>query len=149
MSDLAKHFPKLTNENHQETSPATVSYNCIAWAAQDSERWWWPDRYGLYYWPPAVQRAENLDAFVRAYAELGYEVCQEETPEENVDKIAIFVDASGTPTHVARQLPNGRWTSKCGKLEDIEHDLEALTGNCYGEVAIRMKRKRGVTQVAA
>lgn len=39
----------------------------------------------------------------------------------------------GIPSHAARQLPNGRWTSKCGQAEDIEHDLRDLEGRLYGK----------------
>lgn len=48
-------------------------------------------------------------------------------------KVAIYADQRGIPTHMARQLENGMWTSKCGELEDIEHEtLEALQGFLYG-----------------
>jgi hypothetical protein len=37
------------------------------------------------------------------------------------------------PTHMARQLPNGAWTSKCGPEEDITHfTLDAL--ETYGTI---------------
>ena len=26
-------FPRLTPDNHRETSPAMLDYNCVAWAA--------------------------------------------------------------------------------------------------------------------
>jgi len=42
--------------------------------------------------------------------------------------------------HAARQLPEGRWTSKLGELEDIEHALHDLTGTVYGSVVLVMKR---------
>lgn len=44
-----------------------------------------------------------------------------------------------------RQLPDGKWTSKLGALEDIEHDrLDALEGDDYGRVVAYMKRQRGI-----
>ncbi|MCY7407984.1 MAG: hypothetical protein LH631_11575, partial [Alkalinema sp. CAN_BIN05] len=43
------------------------------------------------------------------------------------------------PQHVARQLPNGLWTSKLGRLEDIEHELDGLSGDLYGTVQKFMK----------
>jgi len=140
MSNLPQCFPLLNDENHQITSPSTPFYNCAAWAAEDSGRWWWPDAFGLCYWPPDASREESLDAFERAYSVLGYEVCEDGALEDDLEKVAIFADRLGNPTHVARQLPNGRWTSKCGKLEDIEHDLVALTGESYGSVVRYMKR---------
>ena len=47
--------------------------------------------------------------------------------------MAVFV-AEGLPTHMARQLASGQWTSKLGKSVDIEHELHALAGERYGEV---------------
>ena len=52
----------------------------------------------------------------------------------------MFADDQGTPLHAARQLPNGRWTSKLGELEDIEHVLHDLEGAAYGSVVLVMKR---------
>ena len=44
-------------------------------------------------------------------------------------------------THAARQLPGGKWTSKLGKAEDIEHDTaDVVAGGIYGEVVELMKR---------
>ena len=40
-------FPRLTPENHCLASPPTLDYNCIAWAAGDTENWWQP---GVYLW---------------------------------------------------------------------------------------------------
>ncbi|MCI0637958.1 MAG: hypothetical protein L0Y72_23715 [Gemmataceae bacterium] len=42
------------------------------------------------------------------------------------------------PTHAARQLPTGRWSSKLGPSEDIEHDLHALEGEIYGTIALKL-----------
>ena len=147
MRDLARIFPRLTDQNHRVTSPATTSYNCIAWAARDSERWWWPDAFGLYYWPPNAPRSERLEAFERVYAEMGYGDCEDGALEDNFEKVALFADTLGRPTHAARQLLNGWWTSKCGKLEDMEHELIALTGESYGNVVRYMKRKRPLIPV--
>lgn len=60
----------------------------------------------------------------------------------------LIVSHRGEPTHAARQLPSGAWTSKLGEWEDIEHDtLEALEGSegrgeAYGRVALILKRER-------
>ena len=50
---------------------------------------------------------------------------------------------AGVPTHAARQMPSGRWTSKLGFREDIEHDLHAVSGDLYGTVVLLLKRPRG------
>lgn len=45
------------------------------------------------------------------------------------------------PRHAARQLPNGRWTSKLGDHVDIEHAaLDAVGGDFYGEPAVFMRK---------
>jgi hypothetical protein len=38
------------------------------------------------------------------------------TSPDTIDfqKIAIYADAQNVPRHVARQVPNGEWTSKIG-----------------------------------
>lgn len=60
--------------------------------------------------------------------------------EQGYEKVALYVDHDGKPTHAARQLPTGRWTSKLGKIEDIEHELEGIAGSVYGSVAKILKR---------
>lgn len=121
------------------TSNETEEYNCIAWAAHDTERWWWPGPDA--YWPPGVHEEETLDAFEAAYATLGYERCVDGNLEEGLEKIAIY-ECTRVPTHAARQLPNGRWTSKLGALEDVEHTIDDLRVVVYGKPARYMKRKR-------
>ncbi len=81
-----------------------------------------------------------MTLFVAAFASLGYTVCEGEGPEAGCEKIALFADADGRPTHASRQLPGGRWTSKLGKLEDIEHELHDLEGAVYGAVVLILKR---------
>lgn len=71
---------------------------------------------------------------------MGYEVCDNTELEVGFEKIAIYGDSDGEATHAARQLPNGKWTSKLGRWEDIEHELEGLTGEMYGEVKQILKR---------
>ena len=134
-------FPGLRSSPFHVTSPATREYNCIAWAAGDAARWWWPDPDpdAAAFWPPGVPVLETLDALVAAFATLGYAPCLDEQPESGFEKVALFADA-GAPTHAARQLPGGRWTSKLGLCEDIEHDLHAVSGDLYGTVALLLKR---------
>ncbi len=59
--------------------------------------------------------------------------------EPGFEKVALFAIA-GVPKHAARQLQTGRWISKLGPMEDIEHGLHDLTGNLSGSVAPVMKR---------
>jgi hypothetical protein len=136
---LAAIFPQLAKSAYQVTSPATDVYNCIAWAAQDTARWWWPEAGQDVYWPASAARDETLTAFQDAFGSLGYAVCADAAREEGFHKIAIFALAR-VPTHAARQLTSGRWTSRLGIREDIEHDLHDLEGVVYGQVTVIMKR---------
>jgi hypothetical protein len=136
-------FPYLATNGYKLTSSDTIDYNCVAWAAEDDENWWWPDAENIHYWPPNIPRKETLEAFQQAYQTLGYETCQNKAFEEGFQKIAIYADSNKVPKHVARQLSSGKWTSKLGQDEDIEHDnLQGLSGQPgYSEVACIMKRK--------
>ena len=93
-----------------------------------------------YYWPEDAPREVSTEAFIKAYETLGFSICEDENLEDNVEKLAIYVTADGTPQHVARQLPNGFWTSKLGRLEDIEHELSGLDGKLYGTAQTFMAR---------
>jgi hypothetical protein len=108
------------------TSEATYLYNCIAWAAHEDDRWWWPVPPDVSYWPQGVAREETLEAFAGAYATRGFERCLDGLSENGYEKIVIYA-LGGTPTHAARQLLNGCWTSKLGNDVDVQHDTpEAL-----------------------
>jgi hypothetical protein len=103
----------------------------------DQKRNWWPI---YYYWPPGAIREETVEACRQAFSIHGFEVCDDAAVEAGFEKVAVY--AQGTElTHAARQLPNGRWTSKVGELEDIQHEtLEALEGKDYGKVGLIMRR---------
>lgn len=148
---MKKRFPKLTTREFEVTSPFDDGYNCVAFAAEDAElRWWWPSELGDTYWPAEVLREATLEAFVEAFGNLGYEECAGGALETGWQKVAIFVDGRGVPTHMARQLRDGNWASKLGKSEDIRHrEVEALedvpnTRGTYGRVAVYMRRKTAV-----
>ena len=135
-------FPNLKKHKYKITSPVSPEYNCIAWVVGDNTKWWWPDMQYIAYWPEYIPREISLDSFIRLFTSLGYMLCEDEMFEKGYEKVAIFIDNTGVPTHTTRQLLNGRWTSKLGKYIDIEHGLKGLTNSSYGKVAQIMKRKR-------
>ncbi|HEY7329870.1 MAG TPA: hypothetical protein VH592_19705 [Gemmataceae bacterium] len=138
---LEEMFPRLAGSGYRVTSPRDGDYNCIAWAAGDTHLWWWPGQDVVKeYWPAGVPRERTRDAFIAAFASLGYTLCEGEAQEAGYEKVAVFEDADGRPTHAARQLPNGLWSSKLGRAEDIEHKLHDLEGALYGSVMLIMKR---------
>lgn len=142
--NLAEWFPKLAASPHRITSLYDPAYNCIAWAAGDTENWWEPDDDEVAYWPAGVPREYSLDAYLRAFESMGFERCDSAELEPGVEKVAVFANATG-PTHAAKQLADGRWSSKLGRFEDIEHELDALAGDdCeeYGRIVQVLKRQR-------
>lgn len=133
-------FPKLTDQNHSVSSPATDNYNCVAWAYEVSNKKMWPGAPD-YYWPSDVAGADELQTLIQLYLDAGYEQCDNGQREDGFKKVAIYVSQEG-PQHVARQLKSGRWTSKLGDFEDIEHDtLEILEGESYGKATVFLKKR--------
>ena len=140
---MISEFPSLKDGEFETVSARTSQYNCIAWAADDNERWWEPDPIGIMYWPPGAPREWTLDGLMAAFETLGYEKCDSGDLEPGFEKVAFYAFMTGEPTHVAWQRPDGRWTSKLGDYEDIIHDsLDGLTGSQYGLVMGFMKRRR-------
>jgi len=132
-------FPHLADEGYVETSPATPSYNCIAWAAGQTDAWWWPSSMDVHYWPEGVPREETLEAFTLAFASLGFVPSECGDLEPGFEKVALYA-RDGKPTHAARQQADGAWTSKLGEWLDITHTLRGLEGPFYGRVAVFLKR---------
>ena len=99
----------------------------------------WPEYRG--YWPKNVKRSVDINSFFEAFKTIGYEICPDGNLEEGFKKVAIYTDQHGKPTHMARQLADGTWTSKLGKYIDINHfDLKAIEGPAYGTVSAFMKK---------
>jgi hypothetical protein len=132
-------FPDLGRTGYRVTSPPDPQYNCIAYTAGITDAWWWPDPDGFDYWPPRVVRERTLPAFIEVFAMLGYGPCSDGTLEAGWEKVAIYATDEG-PTHAARQLPIGRWSSKLGPDDDIEHSLEGLISDVYGTAVQFLRR---------
>ncbi len=137
-SHLVAAFPGLAATRFRITSPRTDGYNCIAWAVGDTERWWWPK--SQYYWPPEIRRDDSVDAFVQAYSTEGFSRCRGGDFEDGFTKIAIYVGADARVKHAARLVSEGKWTSKLGRLEDIEHELDGVAGAQYGQPTTFVRR---------
>jgi hypothetical protein len=136
---MSEALPRLTADKYRVTSPAFWNYNCIAWAAGVTEAWWWP--VPGRYWPPSVPREESLAAFLAAFATLGYAPCTTAELEPGSEKIALYAVGT-TPTHAARQLSSGHWTSKLGPSLDLEHaTLDVLAGSVYGDPVVVLSRR--------
>jgi hypothetical protein len=92
----------------------------------------------------------TVENFISAFSKLGYLPCENSALEKNFEKVAIYVSTKdeihapkGSVTHMARQLSDGKWTSKLGNDVDISHNtLQAVEGNAYGVVKQILKRQK-------
>ncbi len=134
----------VENGNFRYTSPKKKAYNCLAWAIGISNL-----QIDMLYFRDVYELDPNtLDHSANGYAECinryyGFEICDSAEVEDGFEKIALYEDNRRDFTHAARQLDNGKWTSKMGTYEDIEHDdLDAVAGAFYGKPSVYMKRKK-------
>ncbi|BAU12608.1 unknown protein [Leptolyngbya sp. NIES-3755] len=158
----------LNNENEsllppncRITSPSTPNYNSIAWAAGENERNWQPLAMGRYYWPVGIPRENTLQAWIRVYRSLGFEVdsMQRLNYERGTERIAIYADGDDRPCHVARQITEemivkyplganfrkdqGKWISKITDQEDICHDtVSDIEGRLGYVITVMMRPSR-------
>lgn len=93
-------------------------------------------------WPIGILDDGSVESAIQFFETYGFTptTLDDVSVEPGVIKIAIYGDDEGY-THAARQLTNGKWTSKIGKLQDIEHDtLDALSSKAYGQVVQIMRK---------
>jgi hypothetical protein len=147
--DIIAAFPRLKRLPFLITSAPTPNCNCIAWAADDNQRRWWPGN-PFYFWPQGVPKADDLQSFVAAFGTIGYAPCDDGNLQHGLEKIAIYANALGHVKHAARQLENGLWTSKLGASDDISHTIYGLGGASYGDAVQYLARsRRAPSQVEA
>lgn len=136
-------FPKLSGIKEKKTSEPDKRYNCIAWAFKDNQRWWWPTPKA--YWP--VSRLANwspLESFEDWFARDGWTETPNREPEPGFEKVALYAKG-GVPTHAARMLDSGLWSSKLGMAIDLVHELGELEGPEYGTLLRVYRRKQKAT----
>ena len=137
---INEELPHLAAEGYELTSDPNSDYNCIAYAAGDTERWWSHVGGYDYYWPEHASRTSSIVSLIEVFTGLGYEPSEDAVHEPGFRKIALYADQRGDWTHAALQLPGGRWTSKLGPDEDISHRApESLDSAAYGEVHCFMR----------
>ena len=136
-------FPKLASEDFEIVERASEQYNCIAYAAGDTTKSWWPN--GIDYWPPWATRDNRMESLKEAFAGLRYEQCDDSNVEEGYQKVALY-GFQGRFEHAAVQMPNGRWRSKMGRGPIIEHlNPKSISGGPYGDATTYMRRVAGGT----
>ena len=133
---IENEFPNATGK-YNKTSDISIYYNCIAWACGDDSNWW--SHLIGYKWPNAP-RTPLIESLIAIFTNIGYEICDNDSLESGFEKVVLY-EKDGLWKHAARQLPNGHWTSKLGRDEDIEHFTpQDLAGSSYGDVHCIMKR---------
>ena len=140
MGDWYEDYPHLHDTDWRKTSEPNAGYNCVAWAIRVNYDWLEADPMGIYSWPKDVPRLLTVNAYQTFFEKRGFRITQSEDLETGIEKVALFADANCEFKHVARQLPNGKWTSKLGKDLDIEHYLRDLEGPFYGSVVLILGR---------
>lgn len=145
---IRSRFPLMDPGNFDLISSRSTVYNCAAWAVHDTSAKWWPypvEEAPEYFWPDGARRDDSIEAFIDGYSRLSFQVCENGDLEEGFEKIAVYARGRDrdNPQHVARQLADGRWTSKLGDEEDIEHSaLRDLRSSSYGDPVLYMRRPR-------
>ena len=146
--ELEDVFPRLRTAQWTIRSPFNRGYNCHAWGVCETRVRWEPSPDD--YWPPGLRTGDlsdyTLDNFIRAFSQVGFRECFDDSYEFGFQKIAIYSEQNygeEWPQHTARQSLFGRgWLSKLGRSEDIRHaspcDLEV---QAYGRVVRYMKRR--------
>ena len=131
-------FPKLSSEEFEIVERASERYNCIAYAAGDTSKWW--DHNRNHYWPTPATRSNSIESLKEVFVDLGFEQCHDGRTENGYQKVALYGER-GLWKHAAVQTPNGRWRSKMGQGPVIEHrSPESLSDGQYGNVAFYMRR---------
>lgn len=137
-----KFYPNLFVDSYHKTSEETKDYNCVAWilGKQDESVDLCLDDEG----EPIPDFDPTPAPYIEYFKKFGFILYEEAGLIEGIEKIALYQGREDYFEHVAKQLPNGNWTSKVGEFEDIEHyTLEALNNPTnYGHPTIIMGRKR-------
>lgn len=132
-------FPDLDLDGGVVTHPPNPAYNCVAWAAGVTDTIWWPADPDAY-WPLGVADELTVDALTAALATVGYNPCTDGGHESGFEKVAIYA-RGGVPTHVARQMADGRWSSKLGRDCTVGHTTpNGVEGVVYGSVVAYLRR---------
>src|ERR1051325_11173999 len=99
---LESYFPKLSSGGYSIESPEDRKYNCVAFAIGNPTRnWqWMPQPTGGYYWPPDIEGDATIEAWTRVFRIHGDRQCENGDFETGVEKVALYIDEEGIPTHV-------------------------------------------------
>jgi hypothetical protein len=132
-------------------SPKTIKYNCAAFAVGQEDYWFECADESLkqlylgsceFHWPENILQNASLNAYIELYEQHGFEKLSSLNADfvGGVTKIALYGKGDDF-MHASKQMPDGRWASKLGPLQDVEHDnLRVLEGPTYGMVKAIMQK---------
>jgi hypothetical protein len=128
---------------YRDTSEETIIYNRLSWALGITWTRYDPEpKCTRYFWFPGLPRKWDEPTIRLLFENHDYSLAENSEFELGYEKVVFYSDDKAIPQHFARQLPNGKWTSKIGDLNDIEHDtLECLVSPLYGRLGLVLKRR--------
>ena len=138
-------FPALRKDpNFEITSDCTPAYNCIGWALGMNDVWvgiYNPANYAWSWRPKEVRCDEIKESLVELFLYFGFEISDNDLPEDGYDKVALYADDSCW-THAAKIIAPNVYHSKIGTAWDIKHSGgDVFDHTEYGNVFIIMKRR--------
>lgn len=141
-------FPNAPQNNTFKSGESTGIYNCISWSIERTDYWEWPGDPGSSYYDSNL-----LYAFDKLYNAYGYTRLGA-TAENAGIALWAYDNSPGSITHASvrnsenTRYPHGfAWESKCGALERIMHEKDALHGFAYGDIYYYYRPfKRTITQ---
>lgn len=147
-SYLTYYFKNLNVHDCMEAAPATIRYNCMAWAMGLWDEWYWPSSEIL----DSKNEEEQTLYFCDELHDYGYVQCDEESAM--IDLWALF-DEKGKfkkYTHMSVRNVSAKdkflhgydWESKLGSSERIFHPRYSLEGNIYGKVVMHFKPQSNI-----
>jgi hypothetical protein len=96
-------------------------------------------------WPVDLPPDESFANVHTLLSRLGFVDCDDDRaidPRITI-VVAIFLDDGSKPAHFAQQQANGKWLSKLGDGNDIEHrTTQSVEGGANGTLAHKMCRPR-------
>lgn len=141
--EISTKWPNLKiGDNFSYTSLKRRGFNCVAYALEFENKDWDMLVFAKIYNLDKTQLDHSANGYAKIFSEkFGFEKCDNPNLEEGFKKIALYENNEGDFTHIARQMESGKWTSKMGNYEDIEHyDLIGISGNFYGKPSMYMRK---------
>lgn len=83
-------FPALAAAGYEIIGEPTDEYNCIAYAAGETHRWWSNEDSVQLYWPEPAGRTPLIASLIAVFTNLGYEPADDDSVEAGYVKVALF-----------------------------------------------------------